>query len=386
MRHQAVGAGPPSESRLLEAARAEVAASATTWFPGLDGTRLRIRVRRMAARPRCYLYEVTLDDGGTSRAVVLKVRHSVPSLRRIDRFEERPILTPQRTLPDRETAQREYDGLWAVSAALAGRQGESFGVLRPLAWLPEHAAILMDHVGDPTLHDRLLTTSRLTRRRAASLADEPWYNAGSWLRIFHDHGETAELPTRIGTRDEVAALYDAYADFLMARGSRAELLRELRRRGASLAEAALPRELPLAPGHGDFVDSNMFVAASGQVTVFDPLPLWKVPRYQDLATIVVGVRTHSLQATSQGRAFAASDLARYERALLAGYFGTDVPLAAVRAYELLVVLDRWATMVSKRARHGRVRPVLHAARKRLAVRHVEQEARRVLTDLVDLAG
>jgi hypothetical protein len=135
----------------------------------------------------------------------------------------------------------------------------------------------------------------------------------------------------------------------------------------------------LAVGHGDFVANNVFVSGSGAVAGFDPLPCWRVARYKDLATLVVGMRIHPLQAASQGWALDRSALTAYEQALHHGYFaGTVVPTTALEAFQLLGLLDRWADLVSKTVRSGRVKSGLRAVRVELASHFYEAEARRML--------
>ena len=366
----------PSDD-LVAAVRAEAALSADAWFPELDARRVRARVLSTGARARCFLYRMELDDGRVRRVVVVKVRHSLAHLRLRDRFNERPVLNPERTMSDEDTARREYDGLQTIAEALR-RGDERFGVLRPLAWLPGQSAIVMHLVQEPTLRHRLLETSRTRLRPGPAMDETAWSNAGAWLRIFHDHGTRLMLPPRIETRGQVAKMYGAYADFLLQRTGASSCLVDLKESAAELA-GSLPAELPLSPGHGDFVANNMFAGAAGRVTVFDPLIRWRVPRYQDLGTLTVGIRIVPSQAMTQGLTIAQRELERYEDAVLRGYFGSEeVPLRAVRAYQLLVLLDRWSDLVSKQIAHGRVRPRLHELRVLLASRHCRREARRLL--------
>ena len=371
----------PASDELVAAIAAEAAASAEVWFPELRARQVQARVLAADARARCFLYRVELHDGRVRRPVIVKVRHSQPSLRRLDRFEGRPQLNPERTMSDHDTARREYDGLQIIVDAL-GAGNERFGVLRSLAWLPAQSAIVMDLVEEPTLRHALLETSRFRRgRRSRPMDETAWLNAGAWLRIFHDHETPLMLPPRTKNREQVADLYRAYSDFLVQRVGASSLLTDLTEMAAELTSAALPSDLPLSPGHGDYVANNMFVGPAGRITVFDPLPRWRVPRYQDLATLVVGIRLLPLQATTQGLALARGELARYEVAVLRGYFGSDpVPVAAVRAYQLLVLLDKWSAMVSKRPR-GSLRPHLHEVRMRMANHHYQREARWLLSVL-----
>jgi hypothetical protein len=284
-------------------------------------------------------------------------------------------------MSDHDSARREYEALAVIAEALGNADSERFGVLRALAWLPEQSAIIMDLVEEPTLRRRLLEDSRLQLRRRRSVDEVAWSNAGALLRIVHDYPDPWELPARNGDRDDVVALYRGFCDFLGQRLDSSSLLAELAA-ASGMVENALPGALPLRTGHGDFVANNMFVSPSGRITVFDPLPRWRVAVYQDLATLTMGTRLIPLQAASQGFALPADVLDNCERALLSGYFGSvQPPMGAIRAYQLLVLLDRWSALVSKRIPNGRVRPQLHQIRVRVATRHYRAQARRLLGQL-----
>lgn len=383
IRRRAAQAPPSVDRDLVGEVTAEARARAGSWFPELDADGVDVRLLSSTARARCFLHRFELDDGRVRRPVMVKVRHSDPRLRRLDRFQGRPVLNPERTMSDEETARREYDGLCAIVDAL-GQPDDRFGLLRPLAWLPERSAIVMDVVDQPTLRQRLLETSRTRRSRQPVMAESAWCNAGRWLRVFHDHPLGLDLPSRTSSRDQVVDLYRAYGEFLGQRTGAASSGVRLDHRRIDLIAQALPSELPLAPGHGDFVANNMFADPTGRVTGFDPLPRWRVPRYQDLGTLTVGIRVLPVQAATQGLALAQDDLARYETALWRGYFGSEpVPLAAVRAYQLLVLLDKWSDLVSKRIPHGVVRPRLHELRVQVASRHFRSEVNRLVTALTD---
>jgi hypothetical protein len=241
-----------------------------------------------------------------------------------------------------------------------------------------------DFVDQATLRAAVLATSRLRPGRRARLGDTPWENAGAWLRRFHEQPSPLDLPARLGTPDDVGDCYRRYAEFIGARIGRRSVLDELGASGPQIAKAALPADLPLRTGHGDFVATNLFTTASGRITGFDPLPLWRLPVYLDLATIVVGLRVLPVQAATQGLAFPREQLDAYEAALWRGYFGADpVPLPALQAFQLLVLLDRWSARVGLRSRRSGPRRQLQEIGVRLASRHYDDEARRLLRRLVD---
>lgn len=379
LRRRRVALAHSIPDELLAALAAEVTSGGAGWFPELDASAVRLRPSRTDVRARCYLHHVDLDDGRQTRPVVVKVRHSHAHLRRQDMFENRPILTPERTMSDRETAEREYDGLQTLHQIFAPRDDPRFGVLRPLASLAEHSAVVLDLVEEPTLRHRLLQTSRTRPGHRPPMDLTPWRNAGGWLRTFHDATDGAALPPRLPRRGDVGTMYRAYATFLAERLGPSSMLTGLEESASDLATAALPVDLPLSTGHGDYVANNMFVRPEGRVTVFDPLLRWQVPRYQDLATLTVGLRVLPIQSATQGLALGRADLTRYASAVLGGYFGADgVPERPVRAFELLVLLDRWSGTVSKQVQGGWRRRRLHDLRVVLATQHYRREVDRVL--------
>lgn len=368
---------PPAD--LVAALSARAADEGRAWFPDLGPGPVRLRFVDGAARARCFLYRFELTDGQRGHHVMVKVRHSRPDLRRENRFTDRPILAPVRIISDEDGARRELDGLRLIAEALEGEESGRFGVLRPLAELPGHAAIVTDFVAQPTLRARLLRTSRLRPGRRGTLDGAPWENAGAWLRMFHGQATSLELTPVGGTPEEVGLLLQEFAAFLADRIGARPWLDEVAASGVDLARAALPADLPLATAHGDFTATNIFTTADGRVTVFDPLPLWRIPAYQDLATLIVGARVHPLQAATLGRALPRAALADYEAAVVRGYFGSDpVPHRALAVVQLLVLLDRWAALVSQRTPRGRARTAAHEVRVRLASRHYEAEAGRLL--------
>lgn len=363
---------------VLDAVAAAYRSSSDPWFPELAGRAVHVDLVRLENRPRCFLYFLRLSDGRRERPVLVKVRHSIFGLRRRDTFaQQRPVLTPERTLPDLDTAQREADGLRLIADVFGPLAGPEFGVLRVLAWLPEHLALVMDQVSEPTLRHTLMAQSRLRLlRRPPDLV--PWRHAGAWLRIYHGARTDLSLMDRTPSREVIVALFDKYADFLQDVVGHGDLFRNVAPAAAEVAASALPERLPLSVGHGDFTPRNLFAAPSGRITVFDPMPLWRVPVYEDLVRFLVGVRLLGLQAVSQGFAFSQSHLDGIEAAYLAGYFGdAEVPLDAVRSYQVLILFDKWAAMASKQKNGPRALQELRRRRVQIVNRYYAQEARRL---------
>ena len=149
--------------------------------------------------------------------------------------------------------------------------------------------------------------------------------------------------------------------------------------GAALAADVFAEQLPLAISHGDYAPRNMFVDADGRLTVFDPLPRWTVPKFEDLCRFLAGTRLLGLQVHTQGAAFSHHQLDSYERDAISGYLGETVgPMAQIRCYQLFIMLDKWSALVEAATRGSDWRQRLHRSSLALANRYLLNEAHRLL--------
>lgn len=358
---------------------AHVARRAAEWFPSSPRAKT-IRVRKLESRPRALLYAVTVDPGSNAPQILVKVRLDGAGSSGVNQVGGRPRLATQDMgLPELSAA--EYEGLRSIQGVF-GQSHPAFGVVRPLDHLQSENLIMMEYVQAGTLRQDLLRRNRLPpRSRSAreSTSSQAWWRAGAWLRTFHESIPVGDRPTRQGAREDVIALFHAYDRYLNTRlGSGGP--GDLTKRGARLAEQVLPHRLPLAVGHGDYAPRNVFLGLDGRLTVFDPLPRWLVPRYEDLSRFLVSIRLLGLQVHTHGASFRATELERLESEVIRGYYGSDVPRAELRCYELLIMLDKWSALVDSSHRGGRAR--VRMASVRLASHYLRGQAER----LIDLAG
>ena len=336
---------------------------ADEWFPGI-GARPVVTLRLLTERPRAVLYAVDVGEGADRRPLVLaKVRRGWSGA--AQQAGARPRLAPD-LLPAAEQTAREFAGLTAIHG-IFGNGGQDFGAVRPLEHLAADDTLLMDYVAAPTLRDVLARSSRLSpqlRRPPHHCGEDAWRRAGAWLRLFQAQMPGAGMPARQATRDDVVDRLEAFGSFLAGRlGDRAA--GQAARAGARLAADILPERSPLAVGHGDYAPRNVFLAEDGRLTVFDPLPRWRVPRFDDLCRFLVAARLPAVQVHTQGAAYGANGLDRRERAVIEGYGADeDLPLPELRCHQLLITLDRWCALVDSpsRSRTARLRRTsLHRA-------------------------
>lgn len=303
------------------------------WFPELGTGPVDLQVLAHHVRPRSTLTTVLL--GGAVR-VVVKGTRTGPAL------ESRPRLG----IGDEDLVRRdalEWDGLRHAWEACGGGGRPGVAAVRPLAHLADERAVVMSHVDGATVREVVRSASRAGRTsRAGHDLVVVLRRMAAWLATFHRQGGGTE-----SVRDSVeqlCATATAYAEHLEAR----------RPHGAALAWrlAGRPPEgsLPLGLGHGDFAPRNGIVTGAGEVAVIDVLGRWRLPVYEDLALLLLELRTGGPQLLTAGHAFAPATLRSLEDAVLDGYrdaSGEPLDRAALAWFSGLVLVDRWAAHAAR---------------------------------------
>jgi len=354
-----VGARVPTEP-LVEALSRRIAPHTHEWFP--DQPHTAIEIRPLADRPKGVLLTVHLD-GAAVPAALAKFRRESPA-----EGGARPRLRHQAAGAE-ELTLLEWSGLETIERACGA--SARLGVIRPLLLMREHAGLVMSYVDAPTLRSIVLDLSRLRRGRGdRAAAVHGCALAGEWLRTFQQHRDGSDRPVRQGSREEVVGQMRSYGEFLDSRD-----WRRLATAGAELATELLPPDLPLAVGHGDFAPRNMLLR-DGRLTVLDPLPRWRVPAYDDLCRLLVGIRLIGEQVHSHGLAFDPATLDALEEAATAAYLGPDTDRRPLRTYQLMILMDKWTAMLSNPRRDLPGRLARRSAG--LADHRVRAEAERLL--------
>jgi Phosphotransferase enzyme family len=368
--------------------RARVTRRAHEWFPEVAQSPS-VRIDILSRRPSCSLFVARLGSEPGAPRILAKARAAsaghATAVRASAGTVPRPTLGPGSLDPFEQTAV-EFRALQTIRALFGGGH-PAFGAVRPLDWLAGEATILMDYVDAPTLRQQVMGELRVRRPWGSADARDAlaWRRAGEWLRAFQEAPTMQPLPARLSTRDEVTERFSDYQDYLAAQlGPRG--VGDVARRGAALAAEVLPGRLPLAVGHGDYAPRNMFVEADARVTVFDPLPRWMVPRYEDLCRFMVGLRLLGVQVHTRGVAIDERLIEEHEHQVLAGYLGDDRScLAQVRSYQLLILLDKWSALVAASKSGRSLNRRVQRASVRLASGYLRGQAQRLL-ELAAQAG
>lgn len=283
--------------------------------------------------------------------------------------DARPRLVPMTDQADRR--ELEFAALRLVEARLGEAADERLEAVRALGVLPVSNGLVMELFDSVPFH-RLLAR-RVVGGRDAFGPTSVATLAGRWLRILHDTPSPGTL-VRQGDREEIVAAFEAYGSYLTAETG-ADLA-GIVRSGVAAAKR-LPDPLPTVLSHGDFAPRNILVGRAGTIAVIDLLARWSAPPWEDIATFLVALQTNRANAVTRGLLFGRT-AQRLEPAFLAGYFGSEpVPRDAILAYELLLVLDKWAARAHRSRALGRIRRV----RERLIDGHFEAHSRRLASRL-----
>jgi aminoglycoside phosphotransferase (APT) family kinase protein len=349
---------------------------ALTWFPELSAGPVAVTVERRDARPRGAVTVLSLSDGRTSRRVVAKTT---------DTSSAEPLaVRPRLGIDDTDLARRdqlEWEGLVRAWRACGDGHRPGLTAIRPLAHLADDRTVVMSHLDGRTLRSILAAGGRasaVVRGRRVPSPDELralLRRLGAWLAGFHSQG--ADVEAKRSDPKELSDVATAYASFFADRGggSPAATLAEL------LASTAPTAPVALGLGHGDFAPRNALVTNAGEVAVLDVLARWRVPIHEDLALLLLELRTGGLQLVTAGHAFAAPVLRGLQASLLEGYEeegGAGVDLRTLRWFSGLVLADRWAAHLT-RSPAGAAGRLRHA----LVGRELRRQFARVLAELED---
>jgi hypothetical protein len=224
-------------------------------------------------------------------------------------------------------------------------QDPRFDVIRVYDLLSKPRAIVMELAGDPSLSALLIKRWWQPPFLRANL-NGVFYNAGAWLQAYHRLSGLAHTQTRHATRQDFSAAVEQLISFLMLDRTSTEFLVWVRESMMASADRFLMPDLPLGMVHGDYAPRNILVGAGGRIRVLDTLARWRAPIFEDIAQFLVGLKAHRLQVYTHGLFLSAPRLWRYEDCFLTGYFAdAPVPLASVRLFECLALLEKWCAII-----------------------------------------
>ncbi|MDQ3857396.1 MAG: aminoglycoside phosphotransferase family protein [Actinomycetota bacterium] len=333
-------------------------------FRGMDvsATLVHGRQRRYST-----IYRFELSAGDSRRRVFVKLRSADLARSR------RPRATPP--VASDSALALYHEALTATHAHFQALADPRFGAVRPLDFVPEIDALVMEEAEGDQLWKLLRRASRLHPLASVEL-DDVLRNAGAWLREFHRIRPAHAVTTIHDGRAGFVALLTALTDYLGETLAEKAFFERVAAKTRILAEGTLVEPLPLGLHFGDYGLTNVLVAPDARVTGMDMLANWCTPIYVDIAYFLTGIKTYRKQIATQGLAFDRERLAAYEREFLVGYFGrATIPTREIRLYEVLRILERWSGRLARNSRRS-------AAGRKLGLFVVNRFLRRTLHDLL----
>ncbi len=311
----------------LEALQERILASAPRYFPELEEP-FAIELRRSRELETSWIHEFAINTASSSKSIVAKVRGIADRHRQ----GEWARMVPVAPLEDR--LRCEFETLNAIHAHFSALSDDRFGSVRAYEMMPDISVMIMSHASAPSLHE-------LASTPAASDLLPCIRNAGAWLREFHNMPPPPHIIDHALEPGAVAKSVERSCEFLATQVGGKEFFRAVSARCSTLVAEILPSAPQPRIAHADFWMGNVLVDDNGRITVIDTPGVWRGSVYNDLSYFLYTLDP-PLSPFRTRLGSGRLKIADCRGAFLAGYFGDNVPHAAIALYELQLLLFIWA--------------------------------------------
>lgn len=221
-----------------------------------------------------------------------------------------------------------------------GTHNANLGAIRPLIYLEQYYAIVMEEFESQTLRQILMEWKTLLNFKsnrdyllnAAELT-------GQWLNNFHSKMHKyreVEGPSQLITA-EVQELINR----LKTTSQQHELAKSIGSEFLQKITSIQSRNIPFTNIHGDMTCDNALYSKENKVCMID-IKTRIAPIYSDIGLIMIHPDTFMPQIFSFGLFFRKRIIRAYRTAILRGYFGDQkFDSALVNLYCAIKMLDKW---------------------------------------------
>ena len=336
-----------------------LASRAADYYPDWTRARVQIETRKVIERSCSRLFHFRLQAARVSRDVIVKLRPLNPPIAMPSEDPSWLRLCP--FPPEQKLSRCEAVALSSIHQHFADSDPR-FRPVRLLEYREDWNGIVMEFAWGEGLDRRLLAAHRFGAAGSSAARATPCQLAGAWLRRYHEMPGVFDGPELRADRASIVQCFNEALAFLSETAGPCSVFSRLAERLVALANAVLPDTLLTQRVHGDFWPGNVLVGPDAQITVIDTFGYGATPRYEDIAYFLVHLRAMKPQMYTLGAWNRREDSNAWEAAFLAGYFGEDpIPIGAVRLFELLALLYKWASAESVTRRtagvHGYVKQV-----------------------------
>ena len=328
--------------------RQELLGRASEYFPELASENLTIELLGSRRRRFSQAYHYCVRAGDQHRKLFVKAPVEVAAQTQhtsgnTDVSQDRPRLVP--VLPVLDEIRLEHAGLARAASHFIKVGDLRLGAPRVFDLL-QNRMIVIESIDCLTL-EQLTRRARwwISRKRCDEL-EEVFQNVGLWLRTFHQLPVGEEARSRLTCRDEILDLISQYIAYLTQQLGSSRKIDHVGKKLQHHFRVESPRELPVASGHGDFGLHNLFVTQEQHVIGFDTLAYWRTSPYEDIAYFLLLLETLPPSFMPRSWVHPARILKVARNAFLKGYFTNQpIPHRTIYAFEALVMMDKWASVV-----------------------------------------
>jgi thiamine kinase-like enzyme len=281
-----------------------------------------------------------------------------------------------------QNMEQEYLSLRNFYDHLTGMQ-EELGAIRPLDYLDQFPAIVMEEYPSRTLR-RLLIDFRSSKAAwAGSDLQDAARKTGRGLYYFHHHLNTsfeADYTTGdiLNVVGEYAEQIESYSRGRVKAGSILDPF-------SKQLENIHIEQVTISRTHSDMTIDNVLYSNERKVCLID-LKNQPAPVYVDLGLILIHPETSKSQIFSAGNYFPETLLQAYRNEIVAGYFEAEPGNAVlVRIYGAIMVVDKWLMYEKLMGNYKRAKRALSILVAPLVSSYFNRLLRKHLT-LIETAG
>src|SRR5215207_2546562 len=354
---------------------------AARYFPGLVSEKICVQLLDKEERPSALLYRFEVKDEAQIRSVFVKVPlHNSLGGQPNASVYEKPFLSQRSESIDMH--RLHYTALTTMYDYFTGLDNKQLGAIRVLDYLPQYHAVLTEESSDPKLQRLFLSESRLRSPFTHTELTAAFQNVGVWLHMYHTMPKKEDVQVRHKHREDYIEAVTQLTDFLARSWGHESFFKQTASIIIKTAREILPESLPLGLGHGDYAMRNILIGPNARVTVLDTFAKWRTPIYEDIGYFLNGLKMAYPQVISQGLLFRSSQLDAYEQAFLKGYFGSrTIPYPIIQLYEILALLDKWASLLMHYHRRGAKLKTFGWAKAMMVSRYFKRSAKSLLRQI-----
>lgn len=249
----------------------------------------------------------------------------------------------------------EYQSISSVYKSLEHMK-QDFSAIRPLTYIPEYFAIVMEEYPSRTLRQLLVNQRSSNDSKGMNELMDAARKTGRWLHYFHHH---IHIPTErdYSVRDilkEVQSYGERLESYSRGRIRSQDLVDEFSRKIENLSI----KSILFSQSHADMTCDNVLYSEDNKVCIID-IKTRPAPIYADLGLILIHPETSKPMIFSMGAYYPESLLREYRSQITAGYFdeepGDEI---LVRIYSAIKVMDKWLMYEELMSRYRGVKHLL----------------------------